>query len=99
SVTTSGVEKVVAPVCCGPEGGVEVLNGKLYGTTSDDGSPNGGTVFSLTTSGTQQTLHSFTGGLNGGSPEDPLSVIGNVFYGTTRLAGKYGGGTIFRINP
>ena len=86
-------------MCCGPEGGVIYLNGKLYGTTSDNGSATGGNVFSVTLSGTEQVLHTFTGGVNGAASEAALVNVNGTLYCTTRLGGASGVGTIFKIHP
>jgi uncharacterized repeat protein (TIGR03803 family) len=97
-MTTTGTESVLGSVCCGPEGGLVAIDGTIYGTTSGDGSPTSGSVYSLTLTGTQHVLHKFTGGTNGGSPEDALTNVNGVLYGTTRLAGANNVGTIFKLN-
>jgi uncharacterized repeat protein (TIGR03803 family) len=56
-----------------PEAGLIKLNGVLYGTTINGGSgcySSGGcgTVFAITTSGTETVLHSFSGGADGALP-------------------------------
>ncbi len=77
-------------------------DGALYGTTQQDG-PNGfGTVFKLTTSGTETVLHDFAGGTDGELPVGPL-VLGHDghLYGTTfgdESSAKGGNGTIFSLN-
>ena len=56
-----------------PLGGVIQGNdGNLYGTTSQGGANNTGTVFQITTAGTLTTLYSFTGGTNGAIPQAGL---------------------------
>jgi uncharacterized repeat protein (TIGR03803 family) len=74
---------------CDPLGsGVTELNGLLYGTTSAGGQHNFchcGTIYSVSTSGTERVLHSFSGG---GLPAASLVLYNGVLYGTTR----YGGG-------
>jgi uncharacterized repeat protein (TIGR03803 family) len=82
--------------------------GTFYGTTSSGGASSGctstsssgcGTVFSLTSSGTERVLHSF--GLNrkdGQVPVGGLLAAGTEFYGTTENGGATGAGTIFEIN-
>lgn len=96
---TTKSEKVVASVCCGPEGGVNGSGHMLYLTTSGDGEADSGNVLAVSTSGTQQKLYQFTGGTNGGAPEDALTMYNGRLYGTTRLSGANGAGTIFKIRP
>ena len=83
------------------------VNGNLYGTTYGGGSHARGNVFKLTPSGsgwTYQSLYDFTGGSDGGTPEDKLIVdaSGNL-YGTTVFGGSGscngGCGVIFEITP
>ena len=72
--------------------------GNLYGTTSEGGTHNFGTVFKLTPnadgSWTESVLHSFNGS-DGASPEAGLTfdAAGNL-YGTTG-----GPGTAFKLTP
>ena len=59
-----------------PEGALIHINGKLYGTTMEGGADgNNGTVFSITTSGTEKVLHSFAGGSSFDSSEPFDSLI------------------------
>jgi uncharacterized repeat protein (TIGR03803 family) len=92
-----------------PEASLIDVNGTLYGTTFDGGRcryPHGaGTVFSITTKGTEQVLHFFKGGSDGLFPDAGLIVAGGVLYGTTQFAGAYcegsclyGCGTVFSIS-
>jgi uncharacterized repeat protein (TIGR03803 family) len=51
---------------------------------------------------TFKTLHSFTGGFDGGAPLGGLTLFGNKLYGTTSLGGNIfteGWGTLFGVNP
>ena len=82
-------------------------NGNLYGTTYGGGSHDRGNVFKLTPSGSgwiYQSLYDFTGGSDGGTPEDKLIVdaSGNL-YGTTFFGGTGscdgGCGVVFEITP
>src|SRR5467141_58072 len=52
------------------------------------------------TAQTFTTLHSFTGGLDGASPQAGLTVAGNgkTRYGTAANGGSGGWGTLFAIN-
>jgi uncharacterized repeat protein (TIGR03803 family) len=82
--------------------------GNLYGTTEYGGTFNNGTVFVLSTSGTETVLYSFTGGADGSQPLAGLvrDSAGNL-YGTTVQGGNMAGscaanagcGTVFRVNP
>jgi uncharacterized repeat protein (TIGR03803 family) len=88
-----------------PQAGlVQGTNGDFYGTTleyaSGDCGYNCGTVFNINASGKLTTLHSFTGGLDGGNsyPAMIQATDGN-FYGLTYDGGAYFGGTIFKMTP
>jgi uncharacterized repeat protein (TIGR03803 family) len=100
-----------------PSAGLTSFKGTLYGTTPNGGVQHAtegscrhislgcGTVFSITPSGTETVLHSFTGGLDGASPFARLIVRNGTFYGTTYLRGgchnrsQEGCGTVFSITP
>jgi uncharacterized repeat protein (TIGR03803 family) len=83
---------------------VQGSDGDFYGTTSRGGTHTDsygfgwGTAFRVTAAGALTTLHSFTGGEDGGNPYDPLleGPDGDL-YGTTRIGGGHQGGTVFRI--
>ena len=62
----------------GPEGSLKLSGTKIYGMTSEGGSSNRGTVFSMNTDGTGfGLLHSFTGGASDGSqPIGSLTLSG-----------------------
>lgn len=80
---------------------VQGTNGSLYGTTYSGGSNLAGTVFSVTTSGTQTILYSFKGGTkDGANPTGGLTLgtDGN-FYGTTQQGGSKTEGIVFKITP
>jgi uncharacterized repeat protein (TIGR03803 family) len=88
---------------------VQGRNGSFYGTTSQGGANNGGTVFEITPEGELQTLYNFCsepGCIDGASPYSGLILGTNGnFYGTTAGGGIgsncafNGCGTIFRITP
>jgi uncharacterized repeat protein (TIGR03803 family) len=70
----------------------------LYGTTFLGGAYGGGTVFSVSTNGSNYTvIHSFDG-TNGGSPWCTLALSGNALYGTTQYGGTSNYGTVFKVN-
>jgi uncharacterized repeat protein (TIGR03803 family) len=75
-----------------PIGSLLAVHGVLYGTTS--ASP--GTIFKITTSGTESTLYTFAGSPSDGSgPHSGLTEMDGVLYGTTEFGGTGGLGTIF----
>jgi uncharacterized repeat protein (TIGR03803 family) len=58
------------------------------------------TVVSSTAPGvTLSTLYSFTGGLDGGSPNGLMQETNGNFYGTTQDGGSNNMGTVFRMTP
>ena len=95
----------------GPDGdypiaGLIDVKGVLYGTTvsGGEGSNGRGTVFSITTSGTENLLHTFAGGpYDGSDPYGNVTYNHGTFYGTTYTGGAYrgfrrlGGGTVFSV--
>lgn len=112
SISTSGQEKVVysfgsgsRPDGINPEAGLLYFRGKLYGTTTSGGTGSClgsgcGTVFSVTPSGQEQLLYSFTGGADGQQPQSQLAALGGVLYGTTLYGGAYYNyGTVFAVTP
>lgn len=94
-----------APDGDAPQAGLTDVNGTLFGTTEFGGAyDGGGTVFSITTSGSEKVLHSFGNGTDGISPLAPLIAVKGTLYGTTEGAGAYtcfgrsvGCGTVFSI--
>ena len=94
-----------------PYSGLTNVNGVLYGTTDVGGSGTGcykqgcGTVYRVSTSGSEKVLHSFTGGSGGSNPQAALTNVNNTLYGTTLAgfgsSGCSGGGcgTIFALTP
>ena len=78
--------------------------GNLYGTTAGDGAFGNGSVFKLTLgqggTWTYSSLHDFTGGSDGGSPQSNLvfDAKGNI-YGTASDGGANGKGVVFEIAP
>ena len=74
-------------------------DGNLYGTTTNGGYYDRGTVFQITTAGTLTILYDFAG-RDGSHPDASLvqASDGN-FYGTTSFGGSYDAGTVFSITP
>ncbi|MGC1381394.1 MAG: choice-of-anchor tandem repeat GloVer-containing protein, partial [Candidatus Baltobacteraceae bacterium] len=105
SVTTSGKEKVLYSFGGGTDGAypyaelVEV-NGTLYGTTIGGGGygclgGGCGTIFSITTGGSEKVLYSFKGGSGDGEyPKAGLINVKGTLYGTTANGG--GSGSCYR---
>ena len=93
-----------------PIAGLINVNGTLYGTTEFGGQGNCnnglgcGTVFAITTTGTESVLHSFLPGSNGAeNPAARLLAVNGTLYGTTEFGGSGncagGCGTVFSITP
>ncbi len=82
-----------------PYAGMTAIGTTLYGTTNNGGTADDGTLFSITTTGTNfQVLHSFTGTTTDGAvPDAVLTVVGSTFYGTTDEGGTADKGTVFAI--
>jgi uncharacterized repeat protein (TIGR03803 family) len=109
-ISTNGTEQVLHSFSTNhsdgynPEAGLVELNGILYGTTLNGGkyqnaSNGGGTVFSITTTGSESVLHSFSSNPDGASPEAALIAVKGTLYGTTTLGGTYStGGTVFSVS-
>jgi uncharacterized repeat protein (TIGR03803 family) len=84
---------------------IQATDTNFYGTTSQGGAYQSGTIFKMTPSGTLTTLYSFcaSGGQcpDGYQPNAGLmqATDGN-FYGTTSDGGAHqAGGTVFKITP
>lgn len=111
SITKSGTEKVLHSFGkgndgVGPAAGLVDVSGTLYGTTFQGGANHYclgfvtcGTVFSITTAGTEKVLHDFGNGTDGFAPQAGLTDVNGTLYGTTNSGGAYGRGTIFSITP
>ncbi len=86
---------------------VQATDGKLYGVTSSGGASGGGTIYSVTTTGTFAAVYSFdsTNVANGFNPASPLKQNTNgVLYGTTyeggtsTECGTQGCGVVYSLN-
>ncbi|MGB6602557.1 MAG: choice-of-anchor tandem repeat GloVer-containing protein [Candidatus Cybelea sp.] len=95
-ISTAGVEKVLYSFAGGldgalPEAGLINVNGTLYGTTIDGGafheSAGYGTIYSVTTTGSEKVLHRFAGGSDGSQPAAGLINLKGILYGTTSVGG------------
>jgi uncharacterized repeat protein (TIGR03803 family) len=109
AVSTSGSEHVV--YSSGQNGfpdmespsGLEAMNGVLYGSSSNGGPQNGGTVYSVTTTGDEHVVRHFSDNIerNGNRPYGKLLAIDGVLFGSTYDGGQeYGGsGILFSLTP
>jgi uncharacterized repeat protein (TIGR03803 family) len=72
--------------------------GTFYGTTFLGGANNGGTIYTITSSGSFNTLYAFNPATDGGNPQAGLVADGtSAFYGTTTTGGQQGSGTVFSV--
>jgi uncharacterized repeat protein (TIGR03803 family) len=99
-----------------PTGSLLYSNGQLYGTTQIGGGggtsacyntsgPTGcGTIFSVSTSGKEKVLYSFTGGKDGAFPDGGLIDVNGTLYGMAGGGGSSVGcngggcGTVFSLS-
>ncbi len=104
-VTPTGTNTVLYSFTGGADGGYPIAGlirdpkGSLYGTTLVGGASGYGTVFEVSSTGTETVLYSFTGdGADGIYPNAGLirDPQGNL-YGTTVYGGTYGHGTVFKV--
>ncbi len=108
-ITLSGKETLLHNFTGGADGAnpsarLKVVKGVLYGTTYAGGtgtkcSGGCGTVFEISTSGTEQVLYSFQDIPDGSRPLSDLTLVNGKLYGTTSTGGSEGAGTVFRISP
>jgi uncharacterized repeat protein (TIGR03803 family) len=79
---------------------IQASDGKLYGTTYSGGAQNAGTLFSITRSGTESILYSFTDGHDGKGPTAaPVQATDGSFYGTTSTGGSNDEGVLYAVTP
>lgn len=113
AVTTSGVETVLHSFQGGSDGvapwaALTNVKGTLYGTTAGSDSDVchkrgvcDGTVFKISTTGSETVLYNFKGGSDGRLPYANLVDVDGTLYGTTGSGGRsgcYAGcGTVFKI--
>ncbi len=82
-----------------PQSELVNVGGIFYGTSSEGGKYQQGTVFSIDPQGHEKVLHSFAGGKDGAGPFSGLVFAGGKLYGTTENGGAGGFGTVFSITP
>ncbi len=81
-----------------PMAGLVAVDGKLYGTTSQGGASNVGTVFSVRiTDGKEHVLHSFSNNPDGAYPLAGLIKVKGALYGTTEFGGR-GAGAVYSVD-
>jgi uncharacterized repeat protein (TIGR03803 family) len=112
AATSNGLESVIYRFHGGSDGanpyaGLINVNGTLYGTTYSGGgrsqcSTGCGTIYSTTTSGSEEVLWRFAGGTDGAHPYAGLINVNGTLYGTTFFGGSSsqcpsGCGTIFAL--
>jgi uncharacterized repeat protein (TIGR03803 family) len=104
SFTTNSAPDYTNSDGANPEAELLLLDGALYGTTSEGGASGNGTVFEINADGIGFTnLYSFTAaqdGTNsdGSNPYAGLVSSGGVLYGTAESGGTLGNGTLFAVN-
>lgn len=108
-ISASGVESVLYSFCAAstcadganPYAGLIMdAAGNLYGTTLGGGANNNGTVFELSTTGSETVLHAFQNTPDFATPYSGLTMdnLGNL-YGTTWFGGAKNSGGVFEISP
>jgi uncharacterized repeat protein (TIGR03803 family) len=81
-----------------PEGSLTVgADGNLYGTTSEGGPANGGSVFKISINGAFTVLHQFSGSEGWAPWSAPVEDAQGNWYGTTLHGGTQSGGTVYKI--
>jgi uncharacterized repeat protein (TIGR03803 family) len=111
-VTTSGKERVLyrflgqwnsPPDGWNPQAGLVDVNGMLYGTTAEsfigcNRTGACGTVYSVSTSGTETGLYAFKRSSDGTRPQADLIDVNGVLYGTAKGGNGYCGcGSVFSV--
>jgi len=112
-ITPGGTFSNQHPFCSEPycaDGGypdgvlIQATDGNLYGTTTDFGTYDGGTIYKTTLAGTFTVVHSFcqqSGCTDGQVGDGVIQGLDGNFYGTTYSGGtfNYGYGTVFKLTP
>jgi uncharacterized repeat protein (TIGR03803 family) len=74
-------------------------SGNIYGTTTY-GNGNLGTVYEITSTGTESVLHRFNkDGNDGYHPYGGVILVKNALYGTTLVGGANDMGTVYKVVP
>jgi uncharacterized repeat protein (TIGR03803 family) len=104
SITTLGVYKVLynfgskTADASAPEAALIDVGGTLYGTTHLGGTSDVGTIFKISTAGSETVMHSFDT-TAGRYPAAPLLNVGGTLYGTTVSGGLNSDGVVFSFVP
>jgi uncharacterized repeat protein (TIGR03803 family) len=114
SITPGGKYKILYRFCgssncadgSSPMAGLIDVNGTLYGATVGGGEHDAGTVFSISTTGKEKVLYSFSGGSDGVWPYGTLISVNGTLYGTTFAGGSgscyvngvHGCGTVYSVS-
>jgi uncharacterized repeat protein (TIGR03803 family) len=106
-ITTSGTHTVLHRFAgadgANPLTDLVKVGSKLYGTTEDGGGSGCyggygcGTIFKITTSGTESVVYSFVGGNDGIEPVTALTNVDGTLFGMTAAGGTANLGTIFAL--
>ena len=105
-ITSAGQYSVVYSFLGGVDGANPSANlvtgndSNFLSTTYNGGAHTWGTVFSVTASGGQSVIYSFTGGADGRNPSTGVAIdkAGNI-YGTTYFGGTKDFGVVFKLTP
>jgi uncharacterized repeat protein (TIGR03803 family) len=104
-VNASGQQQVLYSFAGGSDGSspqarlLRNSHGHLFGTTYDGGANGYGSVFEISTDGTERVLYNFVGGSDGANPIGGLTTDSNgTLYGTTFAGGTYSAGTVFSVS-
>ncbi|HEY2475778.1 MAG TPA: choice-of-anchor tandem repeat GloVer-containing protein [Candidatus Cybelea sp.] len=81
-----------------PAAGMIAESGTLYGTTLGGGIGGYGTVFSITTAGSEGIVSYFLGQQDGEKLDAGLVAANGLMYGTTEDGGMYGKGVLFSVS-
>jgi uncharacterized repeat protein (TIGR03803 family) len=107
-ISSAGKETILHSFTNAADGGLPFAGlvidgaGNLYGTTYSGGTPGGGTVFKIDSSGTPTVLYNFCSQSGCEDGEAPFAALvrdsaGNL-YGTTDFGGFFGQGTVFKLD-
>ncbi|MGA3193452.1 MAG: choice-of-anchor tandem repeat GloVer-containing protein [Terriglobales bacterium] len=89
----------------GPQSGLVMKSGAIYGTTASGGANGYGTVFELAPPAkqggawTETVLYSFKGGADGSYPSSGVIFDGTSLVGTTPFGGSSAFGVVFELTP
>jgi len=103
-LTPAGIESVVYSFGGNGDGTVpfapllQTADGSLYGTTTEGGGNNSGTIFKITPAGVENLLYSFAGEPDGATPFSGMiqASDGNL-YATTAYGGTSNVGTVYKL--